>query len=183
MDRLVEADLFTDARGSMYLYRLQLEKETKTNTPITSLPSIPSIPSTSTHLPLPTVTDEGSKGGGDDDLPLYNDSEKGALTENEGETTAEVEAMKTKFTLLEGGMREMEKNIETLITVVKGLAVKLPNDSSNSSLEGVEQPAVVARAHHCVKLELASLNDSLGLSRATFQFKSTQKNYLPRLRI
>ncbi len=141
IDRLIEAELFTEDRGSMYLYRIQLENEAKSKTTIPSIPSIPFLSSTSTQVILPTRTNEGENEEEKDDLSPIKESEENPLTEIEGEITAEVETMKRKFTVIEGSMKEMEKNIQNLVTVVQGLAVKMPEKTFvEKNEEEVEKP-------------------------------------------
>ena len=106
MDRLEEADLFTEARGSMYLYRLQLEKEANNFLP--SISSSLPLPFSSSQTPPSTHQNEEENNEYNDDLrPLGGSTEEGegrSSSEMEDEMTVEMEAMKrtrAQFTPLE----------------------------------------------------------------------------------
>ena len=134
MVRLAEAELFTDERGSIHPYMLQLEKEAKGVLSVPSVPSLLSLPSNqhfpSIHLPPSTVPKEGEEEGGEGRSSIGT----------EGEMTVEMEDMKGKFTLIEGIMGEMQRNIQNLVMAVQGVAVTVPEEGSNNPLEGAGQP-------------------------------------------
>ena len=98
------------AQGSMYLYRLQLEKEVKSGVPLAPLPS---IASTSTQLLPSTPAKEDQDEGDGDELPPHEGQKEG----DEERSSTEMEAS-SEFSALRNRSFRMESQMEVFPTVL-----------------------------------------------------------------
>lgn len=130
IDRLTEANLFTDARGSMYLYRLKLEKEAKSETPLAPLPLVE--PTSSQLRP-----EEGPDEEPSDELPPPEEPKE---VDEEGST--EFIALKNQVFRMESQMDGLGKKLDAIVPVIQGLSAKKPDNPGHSPTLQVESPEV-----------------------------------------
>lgn len=134
MDRLMESDLFTENEGSMYLYKLQLEKEVE---PTASLPSLPSTPLPPTPLP-PAIPPKGEENEGEDGKYSWESEKEKPVAEEP--SSEDLPALRNKVFRLEAQLDSLGKKLDKIIPALQVVSAQTIENPLNPDAPPAEEP-------------------------------------------